>query len=327
MSISLPTQTVLDIGAIHITGNVIPANWWRHIVLPSGRPDSTAIVLLSDIVYWYRPSEIRNESTGALTGYRKRFHGDKLQRGYQAFADQFGFSKRETTDALKRLRDAGIIELELRTITTSEGMVMNNVLYISPVPSSIQAITNGTPPTLKRNSPYVETEDLLRSDVTPPTLKRDTNTEITTEITTEIKNNTGEAADAPPPKRVSEQGYSEEFEEAWRNYPAREGGNNKQAAWKAWKARLKQGYQAADMIAGVQRYAAHLSATGSAGTRYVKQASTFFGPDCHFAEEWHIAEKQPEPQSRPYAYQDTESSEIFLNLDAMRSDQGNRWRQ
>lgn len=137
----------------------------------------------------------------------------------------------------------------------------------------------------------------------------------------------GTSAKAAEPSRIANKDYSEEFEEAWRNYPPREGGNNKQAAWKAWKARLKQGYQAADMVAGVERYAAHLSATGSVGTRFVKQASTFFGPDCHFAEEWHIAEKQPEPQSRPYAYQDTESSEIFLNLDAMRSDQGNRWRQ
>lgn len=196
MTISSPTAAVMAIGNINISGNVIPASWWRHITLPSGRPDQTAITLLSEIIYWYRPSEVRDEVTGALTGYRKRFHGDKLQRSYQAFADQFGFSKRETTDALKRLRDAGFITLELRTVKTSEGMTLSNVLFVEPVPEAIDDINtvvrksdvkNVTPVPFQRNTPYVSTEPLPLSDVSDPTLKRETYTEITTEITTENK--------------------------------------------------------------------------------------------------------------------------------------------
>jgi hypothetical protein len=38
------------------------------------------------------------------------------------------------------------------------------------------------------------------------------------------------------------------------------------------------------MLAGVNRYAGYVRATGSAGTQYVKQAATFFGPDRHFEE-------------------------------------------
>lgn len=109
MSRYAPTPEVMAIGQLNISGNVTPANWWKHIRLPSGRPDATAIALLSEIVYWYRPTEVRDEHTGALLGYRKRFQGDKLQRSYQAFAEQFGFGKRETADALKRLRDASFI--------------------------------------------------------------------------------------------------------------------------------------------------------------------------------------------------------------------------
>ncbi|WP_368927240.1 hypothetical protein [Citrobacter freundii] len=208
MSTSTPTDTVVAIGQINLTGNVTPASWWRHITLPSGRPDQTAITLLAEIVYWYRPSEVRDEITGALVGYRKRFHGDKLQRSYQAFADQFGFSKREATDALKRLRDAGFITLELRTIQTSEGMTLSNVLYVEPVPEAVldinsmvrkSDIKNVTPVPFERNTPSVPTEPLPRSDVDDPTLKRETYTEITTKTTTEIKN-TGADADAPPPK-------------------------------------------------------------------------------------------------------------------------------
>lgn len=40
------------------------------------------------------------------------------------------------------------------------------------------------------------------------------------------------------------------------------------------------------MLAGVKRYAAYARATGSAGTQYVKQAVSFFGPDRHFEESW-----------------------------------------
>lgn len=209
MSTSTPTDTVVAIGQINLTGNVTPASWWRHITLPSGRPDQTAITLLAEIVYWYRPSEVRDEITGALVGYRKRFHGDKLQRSYQAFADQFGFSKREATDALKRLRDAGFITLELRTIQTSEGITLSNVLYVEPVPEAVldinsmvrkSDIKNVTPVPFERNTPSVPTEPLPRSDVDDPALKRETYTDITTKTTTEIKN-TGADAGAPPPKR------------------------------------------------------------------------------------------------------------------------------
>ncbi|SUX99649.1 replication protein [Citrobacter youngae] len=297
MTTHAPTDAVTAIGRISFTGNVTPANWWRHITLPSGRPDQTAITLLAEIVYWYRPAEVRNETTGELTGYRKRFHGDKLQRNYQAFADQFGFSKREATDALKRLRDAGLITLELRTVNTTAGSVMSNVLFIGVNPGAIAHITNtikeapqdnktGTAITLKRNTPSVEVEPLSRPDVSDPTLKSETYTENTTEITTKIKNTNGASADAPAPARSAKQDYSPEFETAWQAYPKRAGGNPKATAYKHWKARIADGATASELLAGVQRYAAYIRATGKLGTEYVKQAATFFGPDRHFEEAW-----------------------------------------
>ena len=86
--------------------------------------------------------------------------------------------------------------------------------------------------------------------------------------------------------RSSKENYSNEFEQAWQAYPKRAGGNSKAAAWKAWKARIKDGVTTVAMLAGVNRYAAYVRATGSAGTQYVKQAATFFGPDRHFEESW-----------------------------------------
>lgn len=86
--------------------------------------------------------------------------------------------------------------------------------------------------------------------------------------------------------RSSKENYSNEFEQAWQAYPKRAGGNSKAAAWKAWKARIKDGVTTVAMLDGVNRYAAYVRATGSAGTQYVKQAATFFGPDRHFDESW-----------------------------------------
>ncbi|SPP30977.1 hypothetical protein ARAF_0079 [Arsenophonus endosymbiont of Aleurodicus floccissimus] len=128
--------------------------------------------MLSEIIYWYRPSEIRDESTGELKGWRKRFQSDKLQRSYQSFADQFGFTKREVTDALKRLKSHGIITLELRTINTSTG-ACSNVLFIESVPARIDEITNSR----QFTDNQLESESVY---VTPPTLKRKTYTETTT---------------------------------------------------------------------------------------------------------------------------------------------------
>ncbi|CAB3782129.1 replication protein [Paraburkholderia fynbosensis] len=74
----------------------------------------------------------------------------------------------------------------------------------------------------------------------------------------------------------------EEFEEAWRLYPKRDGGNSKTAARKAWDTRRREGIAATSMIEGVKRYAKQVVDAGNVGTRFVKMASTFFGPDHHF---------------------------------------------
>ncbi len=87
---------------------------------------------------------------------------------------------------------------------------------------------------------------------------------------------------------VAEEGYSPEFEEAWTCYPKRQGGNSKQAAWKAWRARLRAGASAAILTDGIRRYAAFVRASGKEGTEFVKQAATFLGPDAHYAEAWAI---------------------------------------
>ncbi len=74
------------------------------------------------------------------------------------------------------------------------------------------------------------------------------------------------------------------LEECWDAYPKRSGGNSRKEAEKAYRARLKAGVSPADLLSGVQRYAAHVQATGKEGTGFVKKAATFFGPDEHWKE-------------------------------------------
>ncbi|HCU2153940.1 TPA: helix-turn-helix domain-containing protein [Escherichia coli] len=96
----------------------------------------------------------------------------------------------------------------------------------------------------------------------------------------------GASADASAPARSARQEYSPEFEQAWQEYPKRAGGNSKSAAFKAWKARIREGIKPETMLDGVKRYAAWVRATGNTGTQFVKQAATFFGPDRHFEDYW-----------------------------------------
>lgn len=185
-------------GRISITGNIIPQIWYKTITHPSGKPYLEAIVILSDIVYWYRPTEVRDERTGEVIAYRKRFKADLLQRSYADLAQQFGISKREATNAVVALEKIGVVRRHLRTIDVN-GTKMANVLFLELVPKALLALTCGevTPITFKSDTSHVQKGDLSRSEVTPLTFKSETNTENTTENTTETSTRDRATVTAP----------------------------------------------------------------------------------------------------------------------------------
>lgn len=186
------------VGRISITGNIIPQIWYKTITHPSGKPYLEAIVILSDIVYWYRPTEVRDERTGEVIAYRKRFKADLLQRSYADLAQQFGISKREATNAVVALEKIGVVRRHLRTIDVN-GTKMANVLFLELVPKALLALTCGevTPITFKSDTSHVQKGDLSRSEVTPLTFKSETNTENTTENTTETSTRDRATVTAP----------------------------------------------------------------------------------------------------------------------------------
>jgi hypothetical protein len=93
-------------------------------------------------------------------------------------------------------------------------------------------------------------------------------------------------------------GCSIEFDAAFAIYPKRAGSNPKRGAERAWTARIRESVKAAEMYAGVERYRAFTDAEHAAdpasgtGTRFVMQASKFFGPDAHYAEAWTVPVSQ-----------------------------------
>ena len=76
------------------------------------------------------------------------------------------------------------------------------------------------------------------------------------------------------------------FEEAWLNYPKRSGSNPKNKAFESWKARLEDGVDPAEMLAGVRRYREHCDAGRLTGTKFVMQALRFFGAEREFEAQW-----------------------------------------
>lgn len=78
--------------------------------------------------------------------------------------------------------------------------------------------------------------------------------------------------------------YSADFEQAWLAYPKRVGENNKRKAYRAFLATIRGGHSSADLIRAAEQYARVCRENGRAGTQYVKQAATFFGPDQPWAD-------------------------------------------
>ena len=88
--------------------------------------------------------------------------------------------------------------------------------------------------------------------------------------------------------------YPETFHAFWEAYPARCGGNPKRSAFKAWNARIREGFDPQQMIHGAKSYAAYCDAMEQTRTPYVMQAATFLGPDHRFLEDY-----TPPPAKKP----------------------------
>jgi len=103
--------------------------------------------------------------------------------------------------------------------------------------------------------------------------------------------------------------YSDEFEQAWKLYPKKQG-NKKAAAYQAWCKRLEgagrtiHAYEKL-MTKGTKRYAAYHKALETP-EQYINQGSTFYGRERLYMQDWTIPkqrltkdQKKLEPWANP----------------------------
>lgn len=113
----------------NLTGNVVPPIWYKRITFANGKPQLLAINILADLVYWYRPIEIRDEHTGQVIEYRKKFKEDILQRSYKQICEFFCCSEKQAKDSLRLLEGMGLIKRVVRTVQFGN-LTAQNCLYI-----------------------------------------------------------------------------------------------------------------------------------------------------------------------------------------------------
>jgi len=82
--------------------------------------------------------------------------------------------------------------------------------------------------------------------------------------------------------------YTPEFNDLWDLKPKRGGGNPKIKAFKAYNTRIKQGYEHAEIKAGLIRYATFCDKTAKIGSEFVMQMATFFGLNECWLEDWSV---------------------------------------
>ncbi|MBE5106446.1 DnaD domain protein [Bacillus thuringiensis] len=184
------TNIVTEIGGLNFKGNVVDHEWFNYITFRNGKPHIVAIMVLSEIVYWYRPTVIRDEYTGKVT-YKKKFKSDKLQKSYQQLAETFGFSKLQVKRACDLLVDMSLIEIEFRTIIVNE-ITLNNVMFVEPKVNEIKSISSMYQQVEEDTGDFEVKRVVISKSGTSshkskeaPNFKVKTNTEITTKNTTE----------------------------------------------------------------------------------------------------------------------------------------------
>ncbi len=168
------------VSQMRLEGNIHPTSWFHEprLKFPGGKTNLAAIVILADVMGWYRILEIRDERTGKTIERRQLFEADKLQKNYSDYAAELGLTKRTLQDALKFLARQNFITLEYRTVDTRFGR-LPNIVFIEPVVEEVAKITHPARQTreglpLKRKTPRVPTENVSRANGEAPMPKRET---------------------------------------------------------------------------------------------------------------------------------------------------------
>lgn len=189
-SINLSTQNpIVDaVGKINLTGNIIPESWYYTITNDKGKINPLAILILADIVYWYRPTEERDETTLSVS-YSKKFHDENyLQRSYEQLMEKFNISKKQARDALIFLEDIGVVKRHFKNIVVA-GLPLSNVMFLELVPDVLEKLTFPSGQFFDQGgnknvtTPFPKSDEGITQTGTPPNEKVETYTKTSSNNT------------------------------------------------------------------------------------------------------------------------------------------------
>jgi len=115
----LESELVSLFGSLHIAGDVVPTELFLAIRFPvkdddkdakTGKPDTVAILILSNLIYWFRPIRPRDSKNDRPLPWRQKFKGEWLARDYEFWVEKFGFTTRQCKEAVARLKAGEWIE-------------------------------------------------------------------------------------------------------------------------------------------------------------------------------------------------------------------------
>jgi hypothetical protein len=109
-----------------LPGNVIPHFWYSKFKEESGGPDLISITILSEIVFWFRPSTYR---LPYITHNLPQLNESALAISYEYLEQKFCLGKERVRRALVRLEAHNIITREVRNTKLSSGK-RGNQLFI-----------------------------------------------------------------------------------------------------------------------------------------------------------------------------------------------------
>ena len=121
------------------SGNIIMESWFQTIVDDKGRPNLLAINILADIVYWYRPTAVRDEHTGQIVRYKKKFAADRLEKSLKDYADQFNMPKTNIQRAFEVLISLGVVKKEVKQVPC--GKSTRDASFVEIVPDVLRQLT------------------------------------------------------------------------------------------------------------------------------------------------------------------------------------------
>ena len=275
------------VAAMAVTGNVVPATWYKTITTASGKADLAAINILADVLYWYRPREVRDEFTGDVVAYQKRFSADYLQRSYEQLSEHFGISKRQAKDAVVRLEELGAVRRIFRNVECATG-VMGNVMFIAIDPARIFELTYPELAEEEAMDPMTKNRHSYDGDGagegTPMTKFRHRYGEISPDIYKDYSETTNNHPSNQPANLASgkEDGgpaTSDAFESAWEKVPRSKASQcAKEKAWRLWGDAVGSACSDEEFLA--KSYRRYVVQQENAGTeqRFIATLSTWLKP-------------------------------------------------